>query len=84
MLKLGSAHLVLQMIEAGAPMRDMSLENPIRAIREMSHDITGRTPVRLANGKEMSALQIQTEYLERALAFVDKTGDTDPGDQAGG
>ena len=31
-------------------MRDLTLENPIRAIREMSHDMTGRKTVRLANG----------------------------------
>ncbi|MBC9957347.1 Pup--protein ligase [Yimella sp. cx-51] len=77
MLKLGSAHLVLQMIEEGSPMRDMTLDNPIRAIREMSHDITGRTKVRLANGKEMSALQMQSEYFERAAAFVEREGLTD-------
>ena len=74
MLKLGSADLVLRMIEEGVALRDLSLENPIRAIRDISHDITGRTPVRLANGKEMSALQIQTEYFERAKAFVDQHG----------
>ena len=44
-------------------MRDMTLENPIRAIREISHDMTGRRPVRLANGQTMSALEIQREYL---------------------
>lgn len=73
-LKVGSAHLVLRMIEDGVAMRDMSLENPIRAIREMSHDITGRTPVRLANGKEMSALQMQSEYLARAKDYVAREG----------
>ncbi len=78
LLKLGSAHLVLRMIEAGAPIRDMTLENPIRAIREISHDITGRTPIRLANGKEMSALQMQSEYFERVKAFAEKEGIHDP------
>jgi proteasome accessory factor A len=78
MLKVGSADLVLQMIEAGVVMRDLTLENPIRAIREISHDMTGRRPVRLANGREMSALQIQTEYYERAMEFVDQRGTTSP------
>lgn len=78
LLKLGSAHLVLRMIEAGAPIRDMALENPIRAIREISHDMTGRTPVRLANGKEMTALQMQSEYFERVKAFAEKEGIHDP------
>jgi proteasome accessory factor A len=78
LLKLGSADLILRMIEAGVVMRDMALENPIRAIREISHDITGRKTVRLANGRELSALQIQREYYERSLAFVDREGLTAP------
>lgn len=77
MLKLGSAHLVLRMIEDGVSMRDLSLENPIRAIREISHDITGQAPVRLANGRELSALQMQAEYFERARAYVDQRAITD-------
>jgi proteasome accessory factor A len=76
LLKLGSADLVLQMIEAGVVMRDLTLENPIRAIREISHDLTGRKTVKLANGRELSALQIQTEYLDRAQDFVDRRGAT--------
>jgi proteasome accessory factor A len=78
MLKVGSADLVLRMIEAGVVMRDLTLENPIRAIREMSHDMTGRKTVRLHNGRELSALQIQGEYLERAQAFADREGLEDP------
>ena len=78
MLKVGSADLVLRMIEAGVVVRDLTLENPIRAIREMSHDMTGRKTVRLSNGRELSALQIQSEYLERAQAFADREGLEDP------
>jgi proteasome accessory factor A len=78
MLKVGSCDLVLRMIEAGVVMRDLTLENPIRAIREMSHDMTGRKTVRLHNGRELSALQIQGEYLERAQAFADREGLEDP------
>ena len=55
-------------------MRDLTLENPIRAIREISHDMTGRATVKLANGRELSALQIQREYLEQAAAFADRRG----------
>ena len=47
----------------------MTLENPIRAIREISHDLTCRRRVRLANGRMMSALDIQREYFERAQDF---------------
>lgn len=74
LLKVGATDLVLRMIEAGTVMRDLTLENPIRAIREVSHDITGRRKVRLASGREASALEVQREYYEKAVDFVDRRG----------
>ena len=74
LLKVGSADLVLRMLEAGVVMRDMSLENPIRAIREMSHDMTGKRPVRLSTGRELSALSMQSEYFEKARDFAQRRG----------
>ena len=75
LLKVGSTDLILRMVEAGAMLReDLTLDNPIRAIREVSHDITGRSRVRLVNGREMSALEIQYEYLSRAKDFTDSHG----------
>jgi len=78
LLKIGATDLVLRMIEAGTIIPDLALDNPIRAIREVSHDLTGRSRVRLANGRQMSALEIQHEYLTRASEFMDKNG-RDPG-----
>nr|MBA3619846.1 Pup--protein ligase [Acidothermales bacterium] len=74
LLKVGATDLVLRMIEAGVVMRDLTLENPIRAIREVSHDVTGRRRVRLANGRESSGLEIQTEYLTKARDFCARRG----------
>jgi len=71
-LKLGAASLMLRMLEEPkVVLRDMTLENPIRAIREISHDPSCRRRVRLANGREASALEIQSEYLERAMRFAE-------------
>jgi proteasome accessory factor A len=75
MLKVGSADLVLRMIEGGVTFRDLTLENPIRAIREISHDMTGTRAVRLAAGRTASALEIQREYYSRAVDFVGAAGD---------
>ena len=77
LLKVGSAALVLEMIEAGIPLRDFTFDNPIRAIREISHDITGRRTVRLASGAEISALDAQMEYYSKAVDFVATRG-SDP------
>jgi proteasome accessory factor A len=74
LLKVGATDLVLRMIEAGIGMRDLTLENPIRAIREISHDMTGRRKVKLANGREASALEIQREYHGKATDFIARRG----------
>jgi proteasome accessory factor A len=74
LLKVGSADIVLRMIEAGVVMRDLTLENPIRAIREVSHDVTGRRKIKLANGREASALEIQQEYHAKASDFLARRG----------
>src|SRR6056297_4314043 len=74
-VKVGAAACMLRMLEdPQVVLRDMTLENPIRAIREISHDITCRRTVRLANGRELSALDIQREYLDRALRYADSQG----------
>jgi proteasome accessory factor A len=74
LLKLGATGLVLRMIEAGVVPPDLTLDNPVRAIREVSHDITGRSRIRLASGRELSGLQIQHEYLTRVRDFTSQNG----------
>jgi len=78
LLKVVSAHLVLSMIESGTVMRDLTLANPIRAIREISHDTTGTRTVKLANGRELSAIQMQSEYFQKVSDFVARRGIVDP------
>jgi proteasome accessory factor A len=74
-LKVGATSILLRMLEdPGVVLRDMTLENPIRAIREISHDMTCTRKVRLANGREASALDIQSEYLNRALRYAETRG----------
>src|SRR5436305_2676349 len=74
-LKVGATSILLRMLEdPSVVLRDMSLENPIRAIREISHDITCRRRVRLANGREASAIDIQREYPNRALRYSETKG----------
>jgi proteasome accessory factor A len=74
LLKVGATELVLRLVEAGAQMRDLTLENPIRAIRDISRDRTGKVLVALANGRRMSALDLQTAYLEKVSDFVTTRG----------
>ncbi|HEX5696138.1 MAG TPA: Pup--protein ligase [Acidimicrobiia bacterium] len=73
-VKVGTMVALLQMIERDVVFRDLSLENPIRAIREVSHDVSCRRKIKLANGRELSALDIQWEYLDRAMRFARNPG----------
>jgi proteasome accessory factor A len=74
LLKIGSTDLVLRMIDAGTRIRDLTLDNPIRALREVSRDLTGRSRIRLAHGPELTALEIQREYLTRVQDFTGRNG----------
>jgi proteasome accessory factor A len=76
-LKVATCDLVLRMLEEQAVIRDLTLDNPIRAIREISHDMTGKRRIRLANGREMSALEIQEAYLERVERFLQTSPSSD-------
>ena len=76
-LKVATCDLVLRMLEREPVLRDYTLENPIRAIREISHDITGTRKVRLTSGRELSGLELQQAYLERVEKFVQRDDDTD-------
>lgn len=74
-LKVGSTACLLRMMEdPKCELRDMTLENPIRAIRDFSHDTTCRKTVHLASGREVSALDIQREYLNAALKYAETHG----------
>lgn len=69
MLKVASMEFVLRMLESGFLKRDFTLDNPIRAIRDVSHDITGRGVITLSSGQTLTALELQSEYLRLAKEF---------------
>lgn len=70
-LKLGTTSLVLAMVEAGWPGADLSLEAPVAAVRTVSHDPTLRTQVALRDGRRLTAIQVQLEYLDQARKFIE-------------
>ncbi|WP_153503738.1 Pup--protein ligase [Cumulibacter manganitolerans] len=77
LLKVASCDLVLRMIEDGVGFPDVAIDNPIRAIRDISKDLDGTAPIRLANGRTSTALEIQRGYLERAERYCAEH-DVDP------
>ena len=67
LLKTGMTVLLLDLVESGGRLDDLLLAEPMRAIRDVSRDLTARTPLELAEGPRRSALELQEEYLERVL-----------------
>src|SRR4029077_9983602 len=74
-LKLGTTAIVLKMVEDGF-LPDFSLVNPVSSLHDVSRDVTLSVEVQLADGRAMTALQLQWEYLELARKYVDREDDT--------
>ena len=70
-LKIGTAAVVLAMIEDRTTvLRDYNMVSPINALREISYDLWSKEPVKLANGRDLTALEIQEDLCERAESFI--------------
>jgi Pup amidohydrolase len=76
-LKLGTTALVLAMIEARALPRDLVIEDPVESLQAISHDPSLTHKVRLRDGRQMTAIDVQRLYLEQAEKFVQSQGDDD-------
>jgi Pup amidohydrolase len=74
-LKLGTTAIVLKMIE-DAFLPDLSLVNPVSAIHTVSRDVSLTKELELADGRRMTAVQLQIHYLELARKYVDREDDT--------
>ena len=77
LLKVGATSLVLALVEAGEADRSLEVLHPVEALKVVSHDPTCRATVRMRDGRDLTAVQILSEYLERATAFVEREG-SDP------
>jgi Pup amidohydrolase len=74
-LKLGTTALVLAMIEDKFLGGDLSVESPVAELRAISHDPTCRHQLTLRDGRKMTGVQLQMEYLELARKYTeDKFG----------
>jgi proteasome accessory factor A len=73
-LKVGTTALVLDMIEDGFFDRDYTLQSSVQAIRDISHDVTLRETVKLRDGRSLTALELQLEYLEYATRYAASIG----------
>jgi len=70
-LKLGTTALVLAMIEDRFLSGDLSIDGPVAELRGISHDPSCRRLVPLRDGRKLTAIQIQMEYLELARKYTE-------------
>ena len=82
-LKVGTTQIVLSMIEDGALGDEWLLSNPVSAIRQVSHDPTLTTTVLLADGRRVTALEIQFGLLEASVKYEQHHGLASVGEEVG-
>jgi proteasome accessory factor A len=74
-LKVGTTALVLKMIEDEF-LPDLALDAPVQSLHEVSWDPTLRQTVRLRDGRRLTALQLQWEYLDHAKKYAKEHDDS--------
>ena len=70
LLKVAAMDLLLDYLEKGGSLADLRLARPMSAIRRVCHDLSGRTPLELADGRTITPLDLQTEHLARVRAHT--------------
>ena len=68
-LKAGTTAIALSMLEDDFIDRDLALDNPVQAFRTISRDLNCRVPVRMKDGRSLTAVAIQREFLELAHRY---------------
>lgn len=76
-LRNGVTALVLDMIEDGAINQDFSLRDPVKAIKDVSQDIRCTLPLELMDGRKLTAVEMQGEFLELAQKYLMKNEASD-------
>ncbi len=80
-LKVGTTALVLAMIEDRFIDRDLGVDGPVSALRAVSHDPSLQQLVTLHDGRRLTAVQLQMEYLDLARKYVEDRYGSDADDQ---
>ncbi len=80
-LKVGTTSLVLAMIEDRFITRDLTVDTPVSALRAVSHDPSLRQEITLADGRRLTAIQLQLEYLDLAKKYVEDRYGSDADEQ---
>jgi len=74
-LKVGSTAILLSMIEDSYMHKNYFFENPVAAMRNVSHDLSLKAPLLLKDGSSITALEIQWEIFASAKQYIGDGGD---------
>ncbi|MFN6478273.1 proteasome accessory factor PafA2 family protein [Nostoc sp. DedQUE07] len=75
-LKVGTTQLILMMLEDNYMTLDLTLKEPLVAVKTVSRDLTFGEELPLANGSKASAIEIQRQFLELAKQYVEEHNST--------
>ncbi|PKQ26046.1 MAG: Pup--protein ligase [Actinobacteria bacterium HGW-Actinobacteria-4] len=70
LLKMGSTDLLLRLMEARVWLPELTLAREMQAIRDVAHDVSGKATVELADGRFLTATEVQQEYLDAVRAHL--------------
>ncbi|MCA9463460.1 MAG: proteasome accessory factor PafA2 [Nitrospira sp.] len=68
-LKIGTTAIVMEMLEQEGTFPSLDLSDPVRAIKQVSRDLTFKGSLDLNNGRHTTAIEVQREYLHAAHRF---------------
>src|SRR6201747_726852 len=76
-LKVGTTSLVLAMIEDRFITTDLSVTRPVSSLKQVSHDPSLTHLLEVGDGRTMTAVQLQWEYLPLARKYVEEKHGSD-------
>lgn len=68
-LKVGTLSMVMEMLDAGADLPQIELDEPVRAIKQVSRDLDMKQSLKLSSGRPTTAVAIQRAYLSAAKMY---------------
>ena len=70
LLKVAAMDLLLDYLEHGGDLGDLALADPMRAIRDTCHDMSGGVLLERVDGRTITPLEMQAEHLGRLRDHV--------------
>jgi proteasome accessory factor A len=74
LLRVGTMQMIVAMLEAGSVERGLSLDDPLAALADWSHDIALAAQARTGDGRCLTAIELQMAFFEAASRFAAKGG----------